>query len=239
MVQPKLDEQLATLASLADPTRRRLYLYVSSRPQGAGREEAAEAAGISKALAAFHLDRLTADGLLVAGYRRLTGRSGPGAGRPSKIYQRSDRQVGVQLPPRNFELLARLLVQAALSAGELGSTEAMASAAGKLGTALGEHARTASGPRPTRERLLHALTGVLSDCGFEATMVGPDLVLRNCPFSPLSGEFTGVVCALNLALMQGVLEGLGLASFEACLDRQPGCCCVAFAPAGRPEAAPV
>lgn len=231
MMQPKLDEQFAALASLADPTRRRLYLYVSRRPEGAGREEAAEATGISKALAAFHLDRLTADGLLVADYRRLSGRSGPGAGRPSKIYRRSEQPVGVQFPPRNFELLSRLLIQAAVSSQDLSSSNALAAAAGDLGTKVGEQARAAAGPQPTKERLLEAATEVLSDYGFEATMSGRDLILRNCPFSPLSGEFTQVVCNMNLAMMQGVLEGLRLKNFEACLDPQPGRCCVAFGPA--------
>lgn len=233
MVQPKLDEQLAALASLADPTRRRLYLYVRSRPDGVGREEAAEATGISKALAAFHLDRLTADGLLVADYRRLTGRSGPGAGRPSKIYRRSEQELGVQLPPKNFELLARLLVQAALNGQDVAAAEPLAVAANELGTTLGEQARAAAGPRPSRERLLSSLSEVLDGYGFEASLVGADIVLRNCPFSPLSGEYTQVVCSLNLAMMQGVLQGLHLKNYEACLDPQPGCCCVAFGPSGR------
>ncbi|MGH2719033.1 MAG: helix-turn-helix transcriptional regulator, partial [Actinomycetota bacterium] len=215
------------------PTRRRLYLYVRSRPEGVGREEAAEATGISKALAAFHLDRLTADGLLLADYRRLTGRSGPGAGRPSKIYRRSDQQLGVHLPPQNFELLARLMLQAAVAGQDGSSSEVLAAAADDLGTTLGQRARAAAGPRPTRERLLAAMADELDDYGFEATLVGPDIVLRNCPFSPLSGEYTQIVCQLNLGMMQGVLKGLQLKGFEACLDPQPGCCCVGFGPEGR------
>ena len=70
-----LEEHMASLAALGDPTRRRLYLFVVSRPDGAGRVEAAEAAGVSRGLAAFHLDRLVAEDLLVADYRRLSGRT--------------------------------------------------------------------------------------------------------------------------------------------------------------------
>ena len=92
-----MEEEIEALAPLSDPTRRRLYLYVASRPQGAGREEAAEAAGVSRALAAFHLDRLVEAELLIAEYRRLTGRSGPGAGRTAKIYQRSPRRLAFSL----------------------------------------------------------------------------------------------------------------------------------------------
>jgi DNA-binding transcriptional ArsR family regulator len=101
------EERIAAFSSLADPTRRRLYLAV-----GAGRDEAAESVGISRGLAAFHLDRLIADGLLVAEYRRLTGRTGPGAGRPAKIYRRSARDLSFSVPQRNHELLARLFAQA-------------------------------------------------------------------------------------------------------------------------------
>jgi hypothetical protein len=114
----KLEEQIAPLASLTDPTRRRLYLFAVARPQGMGRDEAATGVGISRALAAFHLDRLVADGLLVADYRRLSGRTGPGAGRPAKIYRRSARELSFSIPRRNYEPLARLLAQALTSTGE-------------------------------------------------------------------------------------------------------------------------
>src|SRR5205823_4733857 len=106
------DHRIAAFSSLAAPTRRRLYLFVVSRPVGAGRDEAAKAVGISRGLAAFHLDRLIADGLLVAEYRRLTGRTGPGAGRPAKIYRRSARDLSFSVPQRNHELLARLFARA-------------------------------------------------------------------------------------------------------------------------------
>ena len=112
MDQTETEERIAAFSSLADPTRRRLYLYTVSRPEGAGRDEAAEATGISRGLAAFHLDRLIHDGLLVADYRRLTGRTGPGAGRPAKIYRRSERELSFSVPRRNHELLARLFAQA-------------------------------------------------------------------------------------------------------------------------------
>src|SRR2546428_7961374 len=104
MESTHLEERIAAFASLADPTRRRLYLYAISRPEGTGRDEAAQAIGITRALAAFHLDRLTSDGLLVAEYRRLTGRSGPGAGRPAKIYRRSPEDLSFRVPQRNYEL---------------------------------------------------------------------------------------------------------------------------------------
>src|SRR5438445_47979 len=96
----EFERQIAAIASLHEPARRGLYLYVSSRRREVGRDEAARALRISRALAAFHLDKLVQQGLLETSYRRLTGRRGPGAGRPAKLYRRSTRQVDFTLPRR-------------------------------------------------------------------------------------------------------------------------------------------
>ncbi len=103
---------LAALSSLDDPVRRRLYEVVRERTEPVGRDEAAAAAGVGRALAVYHLDKLVEAGLLTASYQRPPGRSGPGAGRPAKVYTRSDREFAVTVPPREYELAARLLVQA-------------------------------------------------------------------------------------------------------------------------------
>jgi len=82
---------LASLSTLDDPVRRRLYEVVRERPEPVGRDEAAAAAGVGRALAVYHLDKLVEAGLLTASYQRPPGRGGPGAGRPAKLYTRSDR----------------------------------------------------------------------------------------------------------------------------------------------------
>ena len=223
------EERIAAFSSLADPTRRRLYLHAVSRPEGVGRDEAAEAAGISRGLAAFHLDRLIGDGLLVADYRRLTGRSGPGAGRPAKIYRRSERELSFSVPQRNHELLARLFARAMSSTTADTSLDALLVAANELGASLGAEARRAAGARAGRQRLLEAAAGILQENGFEPRAEGDAcLVLGNCPFSPLAGEYTDLVCRANLALMQGLVSGLRVKGVEAVLERRPGRCCVAF-----------
>lgn len=53
--------------------------------RGMSRAEAADAVGVARTLAAFHLGKLVDAGLLEVAHRRLTGRSGPGAGRPAKV----------------------------------------------------------------------------------------------------------------------------------------------------------
>src|SRR5215469_18242300 len=137
---------LASLSSLDDPVRQRLYTVVSGRAEPVGRDDAAEAAGISRALAAYHLDKLVEAGLLTATYDRPDGRTGPGAGRPAKLYSRSDREFAVSVPPREYELAARLLVRAVESDPSGRSRAALRAAAHQLGTELGRQVVSQQSP---------------------------------------------------------------------------------------------
>src|SRR3954467_11626577 len=101
-------DELPRLGALADDVRRRLYRYVVAADSPVGRDDAAQACEVSRSLVAYHLDRLVEEGLLEVTFERLTGRTGPGAGRPAKLYRRSARQFHVSLPPRDYELPARL-----------------------------------------------------------------------------------------------------------------------------------
>src|SRR5919199_4284201 len=107
-----LDQQLAGLAGLGDPLRRALYRYVAEQGTPVSRDDAATAVGISRPLAAYHLDKLVGDGLLEARYERRSGRRGPGAGRPAKHYVRVNRQPELSLPARDYATLAELLASA-------------------------------------------------------------------------------------------------------------------------------
>src|SRR5215469_16906908 len=144
---------LASLSSLDDPARRRLYEVVTRQPGPMSRDEAASAAGIGRALAVYHLDKLVESGLLTASYQRPPGRSGPGAGRPAKLYSRSDREFAVTVPPREYELAARLLIEAVESDPSGQSRAALVAAARRLGTELGGQLR------PAGAGLEEALTG--------------------------------------------------------------------------------
>src|SRR3954447_1519078 len=122
--------------ALADPVRRELYRWVVAQADPVSRDQAAAGADVPRHTAKFHLDRLVADGPLETELRRLTGRRGPGAGRPAKLYRRSSRQVSLTLPPRQYELAAQIMA-AALDRG--GGPEALATAAveaGRRGTSL-------------------------------------------------------------------------------------------------------
>src|SRR6266404_1571393 len=83
-------DALASVSSLDDPVRRRLYEVVRERAEPVGRDEAAVAAGVGRALAVYHLDKLVEAGLLTASYQRPPGRSGPGPdGPPSSTRDRT------------------------------------------------------------------------------------------------------------------------------------------------------
>src|SRR5436305_13119444 len=145
--------QIAAIAALNEPIRRKLYAYIVDRPGAVGREEAAEAVGITRDLAAFHLDKLLEEGLLDVEYRRISGRSGPGAGRPAKLYRPSGRHVQVSLPGRRYDLAARLMAEA-LEDPQGDPAAAADRAARRSGETIGAEARRHLGRRPNVNRLL-------------------------------------------------------------------------------------
>jgi predicted ArsR family transcriptional regulator len=231
-MQPRDIEAIRDVSALADPVRQALYQHVIGQPDGASREAAAGAVGISRPLAAFHLDRLVQAGLLVATHRRLNDRRGPGAGRPSKIYSRADREIEISLPRRRYERIGTLLLEAV--ARQLGDgTElevALADASREIGLELGDEARRRVGPRPGRARLLGAALEVLRAEGYEPRLEGTSLVLTNCPFDSLARRSQDVICGMNLSLMGGVIDGLRAHGIVATLEPKPGMCCVVWRP---------
>ena len=219
-------QDLASLSSLDDPLRRRLYEVVTSQPGPVSRDEAASAAGIGRALAVYHLDKLVESGLLTASYQRPPGRSGPGAGRPAKMYSRSEREFAVTVPPREYELAARLLVQAVEADPSDRSRTALAEAARRLGTELGSAFRPSPADRDAGGR---DVKGVLTQQGYEPCCGADGVIrLRNCPFHQLAEQHRELVCGMNLALVEGLVEGLGADGWHPALDPRPGQCCVAI-----------
>ncbi len=231
---PAHPDDIEAVALLDEPVRRALYDWVASQGRAVGRDEAASAVGISRALAAFHLDRLADEGLLATEYRRLSGRTGPGAGRPAKLYRRGEREVSVSLPQRRYELAARLFAEAMQDMSDDGSPPALQASASRLGEALGTAARRRAGPRPGRSRRKAALVEALRERGYEPRETSDgEIRLGNCPFHALVDDHRQLVCGMNLAMSDGLLRGLGSDDFSARLDPQPGQCCVALAPRPR------
>ncbi|MGW7087201.1 helix-turn-helix transcriptional regulator [Streptomyces sp. NPDC054871] len=207
-------EDIDAIAVLQDPVRRRLYEYVAAQGREVGRNEAAEAAGVARTLAAHHLDKLADAGLLESGSRRLTGRSGPGAGRPAKVYTRSRAERSVSLPARDYRTAAELLAEAAEQAG---LDAGLCAAARRRGEAL----RGAAAPCGDLEEAME----VLAARGYEPHVEDDSVVrMRNCPFHAVAERFPPLVCGMNLALLEGLLGAEG--PVRARMDARPGECCV-------------
>jgi predicted ArsR family transcriptional regulator len=234
----QLERQIAAVATLAEPIRRDLYLYVAKRRTDVGRDEAARALRISRALAAFHLDKLAKEGLLEISYRRLSGRRGPGAGRPAKLYRRAACQLDVTLPRRRYELAGRVLARALAAVPARVTSRLLDRVAGETGRRLGAAARTAARGRARRTGALARTLAVLDDWGYDPARENGTVRLRNCPFEALANECRPLVCGMNLSLVRGLLQGLGTRALRAQLRPEPGSCCVVLRRVSRPTPSP-
>ncbi len=205
---------LAALSTLDDPVRRQLYEYVTAREAPASRDDAATAVGIGRTLAAYHLDKLAEADLLAVSYQRPAGRGGPGAGRPAKLYTRAAGEMVVSVPPRDYLLLARLLVSSIEQ--DRGTT---------VRAALNQAARDA-GRYAARDAGGNVMTA-LRECGYRPHADADGRIsLQNCPFHAVAKDHLDVVCALNLELVEGVIDGSSRPDAHAELSPRPGRCCV-------------
>lgn len=242
----ELAEQVAGIGALAEPARRALYLYVASQPEAVSREQAAKAVGMPLHSARFHLDRLVEEDLLEVEFRRLSGRTGPGAGRPSKLYRRSSRQLSVSLPKRRYDLAGDVLASAIDRSlrDQVPIAEAVREAAAAEGRSIA--GAFLEGTRPgtpafegAADRVdsgLSRTADVLALHGYEPRTSDSEICLANCPFDRLATEHTELVCGMNLALIDGVIDGLGVSAVSAELAPQSGFCCVKVSKRGGAQA---
>jgi predicted ArsR family transcriptional regulator len=207
--------RLAAVASIHDPIRRSLFDFVSASPSAVGRDEAAQSLGLARATAAFHLDRLVDDGVLTVEFKRLSGKTGPGSGRPAKLYRRASDELLVSIPERHYDLAGSLLASSIEESDRTGEPvrQALARVATERGRELGERAGT--------------LQNALVIGGYEPReSEGKGTILANCPFHSLAVVHTEVVCDANVNLLKGVAEGAGDAEHEIVFDPCEGQCCV-------------
>ncbi|QOT16414.1 MULTISPECIES: helix-turn-helix transcriptional regulator [Paenarthrobacter] len=205
--------RIAALASMDDTNRRALFRYVGDAADAVGRDQAAEALGIPRSTASFHLDRLVRDGVLQVEFRKTSAKSGPGSGRPSKFYRTAVDEVGASVPDRHYDLAGDVMARAiSTSLGNGGSVaEALEAAA---------HFRGRESGRPGE------FSAVLADLGYEPVEDGSGgYRLLNCPFHRLSRDHADVVCAMNGALLKGAAESSGLPADSVVPDPGPGHCC--------------
>jgi len=222
-MNPKAQEEVSRIALLDNPIRAALYRELVQRDDWLGRDEAAERAEVPRSVAAFHLEKMCEAGLIEAKYVRTSGRTGPGAGRTSKLYRRSDRETAVSLPERKYSFVGHLLAAAVEESTRTG--EDVGAVAARLAAEKGaELAEDSGGPR--KRLAAEALIGVLRDVGYEPRIVKDEILLRNCPFHELSRQHTELVCGMNLDLLKGLVEGITNGKMTPRLAPEPGMCCV-------------
>lgn len=212
------------IGALADPLRRRLYLFVCAQSHPVGREETAAQTDIAAHKVKFHLDRLVDEGLLEVEFARLSGRDGPGAGRPAKLYRRSGHDVAVSLPERDYELAGHLMAEAIETSARTGvpAIEALNRAAANRGAAIGREALA----EDTSADDLALACKILARHGYEPRRHGDVVTMANCPFHTLTETHTDMVCQMNHALIDALAAEIGDDSIIPQLDPTPGRCCV-------------
>ena len=234
---PNGDERtgLDVIGALSEPTRRALYDHIAEAGRWVGRDDAADAVGVERGTAAHHLDRLASDGLLEVDYQRLSGRSGPGAGRPAKVYRRARRDIRVSLPPRDYKLAGRLLAEAVHRSQSEGIDviTALEQVAGEQGQTLADEIRSVLAGASSEAAERQALLDALSAEGFEPCHdADGTIVLRNCPFHQLAQEHTDLICRMNLCMLKATVQDLGGLRLRADLEPEEGICCVKLRPDG-------
>jgi len=217
------------LALLSEPRRRAVYDFVATRDEPVSREEVSSGVPMTRPLAAFHLDKLAEAGLLDVTFSRPEHRSGPGAGRPSKRYAVSNREVDLSLPPRRYDVAGRVMARA-IAESTTRRSQTAAQIAKRLardeGREVGEQ-YVGSG-RPSRKKTLAAVEEALASCGYEPAVTDETVQLRNCPFHSLRDAAPQLICELNESFVAGIIDGLeGARSVTAELcGRIDGNCCV-------------
>lgn len=229
---PNARADLEAVSLLAEPVRGDLYEWVVSAGRPVSRQEAAAALSITRALAAFHLDRLAAADLLVVEYRRTSGRTGPGAGRTSKLYRPAPRDVSVSLPRRRYEIAAAAFARTIEQLDPEVPPNALRDAAHEMGEGIGSEARLRAGKRPSRKRLREVLLATLAERDYQPHLRSGEIRLENCPFRTLVDEHRPLICGMNLALVEGLIDGLRDPRFVARSDPRPDQCCVAVGGGG-------
>ena len=224
-----IEDRVAGIASLDQPARRDLYALLVERDDWVGRDEAAEAMGVPRSVAAFHLDKLAAAGLVEVRFERPAGRGGPGAGRPAKQYRRADREVSVSLPDRRYDLAGALLADAVSDATATGRPvqEALAEAARRVGSETGAASRREMRGKRSTSAVKGAAIAALERLGYEPREERGEVVLANCPFHRLAERHRGLVCGMNFALLSGLSEALDRQRrLAARFEPTEGMCCV-------------
>jgi predicted ArsR family transcriptional regulator len=218
-----LEQDVELLGVLVEPQRRRVYEELLTASSPSTLTELSERLGTGRTLTAFHLGKLVEAGLVdVLAAEVRDGRRG----RPSQRYRVSAREVNASVPARRYDVVADVLLAAASEQRTCESLgEAARRTARRRGAVLAQEERGSGRPGPLRR-----VEQVLMRLGYAPIRRDGELMLRNCPFDKLRDTNCELVCGINHALSEGVLEGTGTAG-SLVAELRPGAdtCCVVVA----------
>ena len=211
------------VALLVEPARRQVFEHLQ-QAGAATIGELTAALGMGRTLVSFHLAKLVEAGFVEA---VAPDRDVPALGRPAQRYRLTGRELVVSVPDRRYDLLAGVLLE---SLADHRRGEPAQAAAERVARRRGEEvAAQWAPPRKGRATRWSRLEGLLSHLGYAPRRTEDGLTVRNCPFDRFRATNTPQVCALNGALSEGYLAGLGLDGEIASHVRAcPDSCCVVF-----------
>lgn len=221
-------DPVASIAALNEPLRQRIYEYVTAHRGGVNRDDTAEAIGVARSVAAFHLDKLLEVGLVEVEYKRPAGAGGPGAGRPAKWYRRAGKELALSLPCRRYDLASAILAEALERAAEtpMDPKAAIQQVAAEEGQRIGRTIALQAGKTARGHKVQHRLMDLLAENGYEPHLESGVITLANCPFHRLADQHRDLVCTMNLTLLRSATEAAGIPNDSAKLDPAPARCCV-------------
>jgi predicted ArsR family transcriptional regulator len=221
------------LDAIGDRELRDALLYVRGSATPVTADDAAAALDVHRSVARGRLERLVQAGVLQTSFARRSGRTGPGAGRPAKLYFAAPEAEALEFPPRHLPaLMARLLDEVPADDRER--------ALGAAGRHFGRDLANAADLRPrTRvtDGLEHVCAAVRS-LGFQAALDRVDsdtavITTPTCPLRPLVME-RPEAALIDRGMWAGLVErgirGVQAESVEcethACLDGGESCAVV-------------
>ncbi len=204
-----LDRRISDLtSSLGDPTRRAIYIAVREAAEPLTTSKVAELFDIHPNVARHHLDRLADDGYLKVSHQRRAG--GPGAGRPAKTYEPTNKEVSVHFAPRRFEMLTEMLfkVLEELSPPDVGAI------AERVGRSYGEQLASEIGApdEPGYDEAVQAVASAMTGLGFsvDPDVEGQRLLTSHCPFGETATSHPEVICSLDRGIVAGLFGALSV-----------------------------
>jgi predicted ArsR family transcriptional regulator len=173
------------IAVLGDAELRATFLHVRGSDRAVTAAETGVALGVHRTVARWRLERLAGAGLVIPGFERRTGRTGPGAGRPAKTYAVAPETRQVEFPARRYDELLALMIAALPRRGR---QRRLAEVGVRFGQGLARLAELRPARRPAAAA--QRVGGALRTLGFQVTVESADarqivFSTQTCPLRPL------------------------------------------------------